>query len=114
MKAQVQAEQRANEDAKLAARQRIDEMRKNVRTRAQIRKEEIEQLDRDRITLNLGQKDYDNLLAGINENTKTPRKRALAAASRSVTTRWPPCGLSSWPRSSTTSSWSPWVRPHQT
>lgn len=74
MKAQVQAEQRANEDAKLAARQRIDEMRKNVRTRAQIRKEEIEQLDRDRITLNLGQKDYDNLLAGINEKHKDPKK----------------------------------------
>lgn len=71
--AQLKAQQQADEEMKLAARQRTDALSKEVRSRAEIRKQEIEQLDRDRQTLGLSQKEYEKLLAGINEKYKDPK-----------------------------------------
>ncbi len=71
--AQLKAQQQADEEVRLAARQRVDEMRKSVRARADIRKDEIKQLDIDRDTLGLSQKEYDKLVAGINEKYKDPK-----------------------------------------
>lgn len=68
--AQIRAEKQATDAIELAARQRIDTLKKNVRTQAEIRKQEIDQLDRDRETLKLSTKEYNALLAGINEKYK--------------------------------------------
>lgn len=77
--AQIQAEQQATEAAKLAARQRIDTLSTAVRSRADIRKQEIEQLNRDRDTLALSAAEYNKLLAGINEKYKDPKGAAAQA-----------------------------------
>jgi len=68
--AQIRAEKQATDAIELAARQRIDTLKKNVRTQAEIRKQEIDQLDRDRETLKLSTEEYNALLAGINEKYK--------------------------------------------
>lgn len=73
--AQIKAQQQADEEIKLAARQRTDALAKEVRSRAEIRKQEIEQLDRDRKTLDLSQQEYDQLLAGINAKYKDPKDK---------------------------------------
>lgn len=72
--AALKAEQQANEDAKIAARQRTDALRKETRSRKAIRDEEIAQLNRDRETLAMGQDEYDKLLAGINKKYKDANK----------------------------------------
>lgn len=71
--AQLKAQQQADEEERLGAQQRIDELRKSVRTRAEIRNDEIKQLDIARDKLKLSQQDYDKLLAGINEKHKDPK-----------------------------------------
>ncbi|ADU99834.1 phage tail length tape measure family protein [Alicycliphilus denitrificans] len=68
--AQIRAEKQATDAIELAARQRIDTLKKNVRPQAEIRKQEIDQLDRDRETLKLSTEEYNALLAGINEKYK--------------------------------------------
>ncbi|MPS96226.1 phage tail length tape measure family protein [Comamonas sp.] len=72
--AQIKAEQQATEDAKVQARQRTDALKKEVRSRSEIRQQEIEQLNRDRATLALSQQEYDKLLSGINEKYKDPKQ----------------------------------------
>lgn len=77
LQAQVKAEEQAKNQARLTARQEIDEMRKNVRTRDDIRKDEIAKLNKNREILKLSEEEFSKLLAGINEKYKDP-KRASA------------------------------------
>lgn len=72
--AQIKAQQQADEDAKLAARQRTDTLRKETRSRADIRKEAIEQLQRDKKTLGMEQVEYEKLLDAINAKYKDPKQ----------------------------------------
>ena len=70
LNARIKAEKQATDAIELAARQRVDGLAKAVRSQAEIRKQEIEQLNRDRETLKLSQAEYDALLKGINEKHK--------------------------------------------
>lgn len=74
--AQIKAEKQAKDQAEVEARGRIETMRKAVRTRAQIRQEEIDQLNRDRKTLELSTEEYNKLLAGIEQKYKDPKGSA--------------------------------------
>lgn len=71
--AQIKAEKQAKDQAEVEARGRIETMRKAVRTRAQIRQDEINQLNRDRKTLELSTDEYNKLLAGIEQKYKDPK-----------------------------------------
>lgn len=62
--------------AQIAASQRVDALKKSVRSEAQIRQEEIEQLKRDAATLGLTQKQYDDIVKSINEKHKDPTPKA--------------------------------------
>lgn len=79
---QIKAEQQARETSKVNARARIDELKKDVRDKAEIRKQAIEQLKRDRDELGMGQEEFDKLLAGINEKYKDPKSKAASTAGR--------------------------------
>lgn len=68
--AQIRAQQQATDAIELAARQRVDALSKSVRSQAEIRRQEIDQLNRDRETLRLSTEEYNKLLAGINEKYK--------------------------------------------
>ena len=68
-----QAEQARAAQEGIAADQRVTALRKRVRTNADLRREEIGQLDKDRKTLGLSQGEYDKLVAGINERYKDPK-----------------------------------------
>lgn len=74
--AQLKAEKQAKDQAEVEARGRIETMRKAVRTRAQIRQDEIDQLNRDRKTLELSTDEYNKLLAGIEQKYKDPKGSA--------------------------------------
>ncbi len=74
--AQLKAEKQAKDQAEVEARGRIETMRKAVRTRAQIRQDEINQLNRDRKTLELSTDEYNKLLAGIEQKYKDPKGSA--------------------------------------
>jgi len=79
---QIKAEQQARETAKVNARARVDDLKKDVRDKAEIRKQAIEQLKRDRDELGMGQEEFDKLLAGINEKYKDPKSKAASTAGR--------------------------------
>lgn len=68
--AQIRAQKQATDAIELAARQRVDALSKSVRSQAEIRRQEIDQLNRDRETLRLSTDAYNKLLAGINEKYK--------------------------------------------
>ncbi len=68
--AQIRAQKQATDTIELAARQRVDALSKSVRSQAEIRRQEIDQLNRDRETLRLSTDAYNKLLAGINEKYK--------------------------------------------
>ncbi|UXC38289.1 phage tail tape measure protein [Cupriavidus gilardii] len=82
-----QSRQRANE-AKIAAQQRLDAQERATRTRAQQRKEEIDQLKRDAQTLGLAEDEYNRRVGLINEKYKDPRGPRAKAYTEDYATRY--------------------------
>lgn len=66
-------EQARGEAEKIAAAQRLAEQKKATRSKAALRKDEIEQLDRDAKLLGIVGKEYDDRVAAINEKYKDPK-----------------------------------------
>ncbi|WP_219209219.1 phage tail tape measure protein [Variovorax boronicumulans] len=66
-------EQARAEAEKIAAAQRLAEQKKATRSKAALRKDEIEQLDRDAKLLGIVGKEYDDRVAAINEKYKDPK-----------------------------------------
>ncbi|RZS80656.1 phage tail tape measure protein [Pigmentiphaga kullae] len=76
------ASQRLVNQQRIAAQQRLDEQRKATRSRADQRKEEIEQLKRDAETVGMASEEYNRRVAAINEkykDEKAPEVRDNAA-----------------------------------
>ena len=71
--AQLKAQEQADNDAKIAARARLAEQRKNTRSRKDMRDEEIAQLKRDRDIVGMLQDEYETRLANINAKYKDPK-----------------------------------------
>lgn len=71
--ARTKAEKQAADQAAVEARTRVEAQRKAMRTRAEIRQDEIKQLDRDRETLKLSTDEYSKLLANIEQKYKDPK-----------------------------------------
>ncbi|WP_454710949.1 phage tail tape measure protein [Cupriavidus nantongensis] len=88
VKAQKDAESQRTSDAKIAAQRRLDEQEKATRTRAQQRKEEIDQLKRDVQTLGLAEDEYNRRVGLINEKYKDPKTARGKAYSEDAGTRF--------------------------
>lgn len=87
-KAQKDAETQRTNEAKIAAQQRLDAQEKATRTRAQQRKDEIDQLKRDAQTLGLAEEEYNRRVALINEKYKDPRGPSSKAYTEDYATRY--------------------------
>ncbi|CAG9177764.1 phage tail tape measure protein [Cupriavidus pampae] len=77
-KGEAEGKARRDNDAKLAAQQRLDAQDKATRTRAKQRKDEIEQLQRDSQTLGLTAEEYNRRAGLINDKYKDPKEKAFA------------------------------------
>lgn len=71
--AEMEGERTRANDAKIAASQRLADQKKATRSRADQRKEEIDQLNRDAKTVGLAKDEYDKRVAAINEKYKDPK-----------------------------------------
>ncbi|UXC37195.1 phage tail tape measure protein [Cupriavidus gilardii] len=87
-KAKADADAKAAEREKIAAQQRLDAQEKATRSRAQQRKEEIDQLKRDAQTLGLAQDEYNRRVALINEKYKDPKGPRARAYTEDAGTRF--------------------------
>lgn len=76
----AQAERSRAETEKIAAIQRLADQKKATRSRADQRKDEIEQLDRDAKAVSLSKSEYDKRVSDINEKYKDAKGPKSAAA----------------------------------
>lgn len=86
--AAIQAENARQEEAKIAAQKRLEAQAKATRSRAQQRKEEIEQLDRDAATVGMKAEEYEKRVSAINEKYKDPKGPKPKAVTDSAATRY--------------------------
>ena len=74
VQAQVKAEEQAKNEEITAARERLNAQAKSMRSRTDLRNDEIKQLEKDRKTVVMSEEEFNKRLANINENYKDPKK----------------------------------------
>ncbi|USE81158.1 phage tail tape measure protein [Cupriavidus gilardii] len=87
-KAKADADAKAAEREKIAAQQRLDAQEKATRSRAQQRKEEIDQLTRDAAKVGMAADEYNRRVALINEKYKDPKGSNVRAYTEDAGTRF--------------------------
>ena len=88
VKAAAEGEQKKADAEKIAARDRLAAQAKATRSRAELRKDEIDQLNRDRKLVEMADAEYNKRVADINEKYKDPKTPKAKAVQDDAATKF--------------------------